>query len=109
MEFGDLLMLIASIGGIVFAVSYATFFRWYKTGPGRTLLALIVSLDLVFLLNILGRLVGPDYWGRDGLRIIIYFAVAVSMWTMVVQLWGRWRKGAGIDLESRKTDSNPQV
>ena len=107
LQIGDLIMLLASVGGIVFAISYATFFRWRKTAAGRALLAFVVSLDLVFLVNLLGRFFGPDYAGREVVRIVVYSAVFVSIWSLVFILWRSWRRGdPSLRVESRREPSS---
>ncbi len=107
---GDYIMLGAAVGAVVFAISYAFFFQWTKTAAGRALLAFVVSLDLVFVLNLLGRFLGPEHWGREPLRIIVYTAVFASVWGLVITLWRNYRRGEPtLSLKARHTGARPKV
>ena len=102
---GTVLLFGAAIGTFVFGVSYAFFFRWWKTPAGRALLAFVTSLILVTVLNMVGLLLGPEYAGREVVRIGIYSMVFASSWWMVFVLWHSSRKNAGtpkLDIEPRE-------
>lgn len=103
----DWLLFIGAAGGVAFAFSYAIFFRWTKTPAGRALLAFVVSLDVIFGLNLIGRFIGTEFAAWPILRIAAYLFTTVSMWTLVVTLWRGWRR---ITVEpSLKTRSNDTV
>jgi hypothetical protein len=103
LELGDLILLVASVVGIVFAVSYGLFFKWWKTAAGRAVFAFVVSLDLTFLLNMSGRWLGVDYPGRDIVRIAVYTFVLGSVSYLLYVLWRSWFRGrAVLDLETRE-------
>ncbi len=103
LEFGDLILFAASVVGIAFAVSYGLFFKWWKTPAGRAVFAFVVSLDLTFVLNITGRVFGPDYPGRDLLRIGIYTFVLGSVSYLLYVLWRSWFHGrAVLEVETRE-------
>ena len=102
---GTVLLFGAAVGTLVFGVSYAFWFRWWKTPAGRALLAFVTSLILVFLLNMLGMFLGPEYEGRELVRIGFYSTVFASSWWMVFVLWHSSRKNAGtpsLDIEPRE-------
>lgn len=108
---GDLIMLAAATGAVVFAISYASFFAWRKTQAGRALLYFVVALVAVFLNNTAARTLGGDYPGREWIRLAVYCCVAVAVWRLVVVLWHNWRADKPpIDIEARsrtETKENP--
>jgi len=101
--FSDIEVVIAALGAIVFAVSYAVFFNWRKTAAGRALMYFVVSLILLTVINSLGRWLGPDYWGRIPIRFVVYSAVVFTVWRLVQVLWRNWRNGSSnpLDLQSK--------
>lgn len=90
---GDLIMIAAAVGAVVFAVSYSLFFNWRKTAAGRALMYFVWSLIAVFINNTIARLGGVDYPGREWIRFAVYLAVAVTIWRLVWVLWRNWRSG----------------
>lgn len=106
---GDGILIVAAIGAIVFAVSYAGFFNWRKTDAGRALMYFVWSLIAVFINNTIARIAGVDYFGREWVRIVVYTAVALTIWRLVLVLWRNWRAGAApLDIESRpRKDTKP--
>lgn len=99
----DILILVAGLGAIVFAFSYSSFFNWTKTQAGRALMQFVCSLVALFVLNALGRWLGPDYPFRTPLRLVVYSSLVYTMWHLVFVLWKNWRAGAErpLELETR--------
>lgn len=105
---GDLIMIAAAIGGVVFAVSYSVFFNWRKTAAGRALMYFVWSLIAVFTNNTLARLWGIDYPGREWVRIAVYLCVAVTIWRLVFVLWRNWQRDVpALELQSRPRKDRP--
>jgi chromate transport protein ChrA len=103
---GDLIMIAAAIGAVVFAVSYSFFFNWKKTPAGRALMYFVWSLIVVFINNTIARLAGVDYPFREWVRIAVYVAVALTIWQLVWVLWRNWRSGeVPLALESKNRRS----
>jgi hypothetical protein len=99
---GDLILIAAAVGGIVFAFSYATFFAWRRTPAGRALMYFVVSLDVVFINNAVARFAGADYPFREWVRLFVYIGVAFTIWRLVWVLWRNWRAGAPpLDIEAK--------
>jgi chromate transport protein ChrA len=99
---GDLIMIAAAVGAIVFAVSYSFFFNWRKTAAGRALMYFVWSLIVVFTNNTIARFAGTDYPFREWVRIVVYIGVAVTIWRLVWVLWRNWRSGEiPLELESK--------
>lgn len=90
---GDVIMIAAAVGAVVFAVSYSVFFNWRKTAAGRALMYFVWSLIAVFVNNTVARLAGVDYPFREWVRITVYLCVAVTIWRLVFVLWRNWRSG----------------
>lgn len=101
---GDIEIFIAGGGAIVFAVSYATFFRWRKTAAGRALMYFVLSLVALFILNALGRWTGSDYPFREYIRFGTYSVLVFTIWRLVWVLWQGWRVGKErpLDIPSRQ-------
>lgn len=90
---GDMIMIGAVVGAIVFAGSYSGFFNWRKTDAGRALIYFVWSLIAVFLNNTAARLLGTDYPFREWVRIVVYLCVFLTTWRLVWVLWRNWRAG----------------
>lgn len=105
---GDLIMIAAAIGAVVFAVSYSFFFNWRKTAAGRALMYFVWSLIVVFTNNTIARFAGTDYPFREWVRITVYICVAVTIWRLVWVLWRNWRSGEiPLELESKPRKERP--
>lgn len=89
-EYGNVMVAVAVLGLLVFAVSYAGFFAWRKTAAGRSLLYLVLSM-LALAAQVLASLINPNYPGRDWIRAVVYTAIAAAVWRLVFTLWKSWR------------------
>lgn len=98
---GDIVMLTAITGVIVFAASYALFFAWRKTHAGRALMYFTSALAVWAVQSFAARL-NPDYWGRAWSRVFVYLLISVTVWGLVVTLWRSW--GRPFAVESRKKE-----
>jgi hypothetical protein len=79
-------------GAIFFAASYMTFFNWRKTEAGKALMGFVTALVALFLLGSVGVIWG-EYEFKHDLRLLVYTAVAFTMWRLVWVLWRNWRRG----------------
>lgn len=100
---GDIIMWAALVGAIVFGISYATFFNWRKTAPGRSLMYLDWAIIAWGTQTALARS-NPDYYLREWVRIVVYLAIAYTIWRLVVTLWRSWKRTPYIKIEPRKKD-----
>lgn len=99
----DVGIIVASVGALVFVVSYASFFAWRRTTAGRAVMYVFLALLSVALLAFLGRWVGPDYWGRELARPLVWWAVALAVARLVWVLWSNWRASTPpLDIPVRK-------
>lgn len=98
---GDLVMLSAIIGTVVFAVSYATFFAWRRTPAGRSLMYFVLALVAWSVQSFVSRL-NPDYPGRGIIRILVYLLITVTVWRLVVTLWRSWGRPLAITPRKEK-------
>lgn len=98
----DVGIIAAFIAAFAFVVSYATFFNWRLTQAGRSLMYFVIALLSVALLSFLSRWLGPEYWGREILRPLTWWAVALTAARMTWVLWTSSRNGRSLDIESRR-------
>lgn len=97
----DVGIIFAFVAAVVFVVSYASFFNWRLTAAGRSLMYFVIALLSVALLSFLGRWLGPEYWGREILRPVVWWAVAATATRLTWVLWTSSRQGHSLDIESR--------
>lgn len=102
---GNALTVLGGVGAITFTVSYGVFFSWRKTEAGQSLFYVFASIDLLFINNALGSLLGVDYPGRNGVRVTILTLVAFTVWRLVYVLWHNWRRG---DLRPLNIEARPR-
>jgi len=77
---------------VVFVLVYSTM-PWKKTWEGRVLM-FKQALWVGFLLNgVLYFALGEDYLGRDALRVLLFTALPVSLWSLTVLLIVRRYQG----------------
>jgi len=106
---GDVEVFIAGVGAIVFAVSYATFFNWRITPAGRALMYFVLSLIALVVRSALGRHFGSDTWWWDGFSVLVFTAVAITIWRLVWVLWRNWHKGHAQPLEIQTRPRNSRT
>lgn len=97
----DIGIIFASIGAIIFVISYAAFFNWRRTQAGRALMYVFVAMASVALLAGAGRWLGPEYWGREFFRPATWWSVAITIAHLVFVLWSNWRVREPLDIPSR--------
>lgn len=106
----DTTIMICFLSALAFVVSYMGFFAWWKTRAGRALLFLFLSWVAVTTISLLTRLIGPDYWGREWLRVFGWGLVAYSLINLLVTLWRNFRHGdSPLALEPRHHTSEIPV
>lgn len=90
---------------VVFVTVYA-FAPWYKTWEGRVLM-FKQALWVGFLLNgVLYFALGEGYFGRDAFRIVLFTALAVSLWSLSILLIVR-RVQARRDAQTTLQETHP--
>lgn len=91
---GDWTLPAAAFAVLAFIVSYAGFFRWRKNPAGRALMQFLIALDLVLWLNGLAVHLGPDYFGREWIRLVVYLYLFINTIRMLTVLWRQLGNGA---------------
>lgn len=113
----DLLVIVnvliggAGLGVIFFAASYAIFFNWRKTQSGRSLMYFVLALVSVLVLAGLSVLTHMEYFGRAWIRVVVYAAIAATVWNLSYQLWTNYKRGSSrlLDVERRKASRDESV
>lgn len=90
MGLSDIMILLAGVTLLVFVTIYSHRYDWRSTVPGRSTAYFLWSLIAVLVLSGLGRFLGPDYFGREWLRFIVYGSVVFTAVRMLVALLGYW-------------------
>lgn len=75
----NILVLVGLPAAIAFPIVYAARSPWRALRVGRSMMYLAVSLGALMCLNA-GSIWFPDYPGRGIVRVIVYSALALSMW-----------------------------
>lgn len=97
----DIGIIVAFAAAVTFVISYAVFFNWRLTQAGRSLMYFVIALLAVALLSFLGRWFGPEYWGREILRPVTWWAVAITSIRLTWVLWASSHLGRPLDIQSR--------
>ena len=82
---------------VLFVIIYAHTPRgstpWYKSWEGRVIM-LKQALWVGFLANgVLYFALGPDFSGRDAIRIVLFTALPIALWGLLVLLIVRRHQG----------------
>lgn len=93
----DIGIAVAAAACLAFVVSYATAFNWRLTAAGRSLMYFVVALLSVAVIAFLGRWLGPEYFGRELLRPLTWWAVAATAVRLTFVLW----TSPSIDIKAR--------
>ena len=80
----NLLLILAIIPAIGFPIVYALTARWYGTQLGRSLMWMGVSIAAILSLALATSFLGPDFPGRQVVRLIVFSLVASSMWPLFI-------------------------
>lgn len=86
MAISDILILLSGATVAVFLIIYTHRFQWRSTIPGRATGYFLMSLVAVLALSGLARWLGPDYIGREYLRLLVYGSVLATSIRMLLAL-----------------------
>lgn len=87
------LSTVAFLEALVFLILYLAFFNWRKTPAGRAVAAVIGSFVVIATSSFLFTLLGPEYWGRDFLRVAVWLLGAGSFGALLLALGLAWLRG----------------
>lgn len=81
-DLGDWTLFTAIPPIVLFTAFY--FFRsnWRATGSGRALMWLTGSMTVVLVLTAVTRFLGPNWPGREWVRLAAYFFVSLAVWRL---------------------------
>jgi hypothetical protein len=74
------LVFTAAVPAILFPLFYAGGSPWRTTLVGKMMMNKASAIGITFALIVLGVIAGPDYPGRDAIRLVAYAYLAVSLW-----------------------------
>lgn len=111
---GDTGWLLAEVLVIAFLISYTGFFAWRKTAAGRAVVYTFIGLSFLVLTAVLVVIFGPDYWGREVVRLVVAWGLVLALARLIWVLWSNFRHGEPpLKVEERehhrRTDSIPTV
>jgi len=81
-----LLVALAAPPANLFPLLYALRSAWWTSTVGRALMVLGVGLAALVDLSLLFAWLGPDYPGRNVLRVGVYSLVVVGLWAVLGSL-----------------------
>lgn len=106
----NIAIYVGGAGALFFAVSYMAFFNWRKTEAGEALMGFVTALVVLFLLGASNAII-DEYEFEHDLRLLVYTAVAFTMWRLVWVLWRNWRRGdeRPLSLEVREKPATGEI
>lgn len=81
-----LLIFAAVPAAVAFPMLYAVGSPWRSTPEGKMMMNLGSAIALVFTLIVVNVVFGPDYWGREWVRLFTYAYLAFALWRLVFTL-----------------------
>lgn len=91
-----ILVYIALPAVILYPLIYGLTSPWWKSWIGRALLIKAVGILILIIFSALFHIFGPNYWGRDTIRIVGMIIVDIGVWAVLfamLQVKSRARKG----------------
>ncbi|WP_269304943.1 putative phage holin [Aeromicrobium sp. HA] len=74
------LVYVALPAAVLYPVLYATRVKWWRTWVGQALLIKATGVLLLLTVSALYQFFGPDYFGRDEVRITGMALLAIGLW-----------------------------
>ncbi len=87
------------IGSLLLVLIYHHTARWWQYAYGRALFILVLVTFLFFTTSMLYNIFGPDYPGRDIMRIVNLLLTVAMVWYLLITLV---RGGAAARRERRR-------
>lgn len=81
-----LLVYAAMPAAVLYPLLYATRVKWWRTWVGQALLIKAVGVLLLLTVSALYQFFGPDYIGRDVVRITGMALLAVGLWYALIAM-----------------------
>lgn len=78
---------------LLFLILYLAFFNWRKTRAGKAVAGIIASFVAIAAASFLFTVLGPDYFGRDVVRPLVWVLGAASFTSLLLSLVRSWLKG----------------
>lgn len=92
-HFADILTTISLVMIVLFTITYAVFFKFWKRPAGLAIESVFLSLSLFIGYAYTTRIsTGGDYPGRDLLRLLVWVLVPASLTFLFVVLVIAWFK-----------------
>lgn len=100
---GDIGFYVAEAVIIAFVISYRFFFNWRKTAAGRAIWWTFVALGSLVSLGVMILIFGREYFGRELLRLVVAWSIAIATARLLWVLWSNWRNDKPpLELEVRE-------
>jgi len=80
------LLVLGVIPLVLFIVRYFFFSPWRAEPEGRTMMYQKIALLAVLLLALAARALGPEYWGREVITILVYTVIVYFFWRTLFEL-----------------------
>lgn len=80
------LVYVALPAAILYPLLYATRVRWWRTWVGQALLIKALGVLTLLIVTALYQFFGPDYFGRDEVRVTGMFLLAIGLWYALIAM-----------------------
>lgn len=77
-------IVLAAIPAVAFPIIYALTAKWGRSLMGRSLMLLSTSIGVIMTLVAATTFLGPDYPGRQYVRIAVYFLLVIMLWFQLI-------------------------
>lgn len=85
------LVYLAMPAAVLYPLIYATRVKWWSTWVGQALLVKAVGVLALLTVSALYQFFGPDYPGRDFVRITGMTLLAVGLWYALIAMLREFR------------------
>lgn len=92
-EIGNWVLLLALPAVLLYPILFGLFSRFESNAQGQALFWLSVSHAALVIVSLLVAWLGPDYTGREWVRLVVFLGIFATQWWMLVLLIQLQRQG----------------
>lgn len=88
----EVMATLALPAAIMYPVIYGFKARWWRGWIGFALLFKATGLALLLTMTVLFQTLGPEYWGRDFLRVSGITFITIGLWLALIAMLHEFHK-----------------